>query len=265
LSLYKISFTHKFKIERAFPGKENRYGVHKGAITCVDIELYHGRVASGGEDGNVKFHLIQDFPKHESEIQISTSSVTIDAVRFASPCVVFTAQGTSIDVWDLRTDMRRSVNTLRPVPKETIKQFFHEDCRFWDIDVHPTQPTMCIAGDNLGCFSVWDTRMYSSSKPLFPYFHSGAHHDNVWKVSFVPLMPSVALSCGDDGQLFSWAINNFNVPSKSLNSDENVRKWTENAEGLHDFDFCGTTIVVATESESLLFMYDVLEEMASSM
>jgi len=80
-----------------------------------------------------------------------------------------------------------------------------------------------------------------------------------------PLMPSVALSCGDDGQLFSWTINNFNVPSKSLNSDENVRKWTENAEGLHDFDFCGTTLVVATESESLLFMYDVLEEMASSM
>jgi len=185
--------------------------------------------------------------------------------------ILISSSGGTLLSYDIRTNLEKPISILKGVNKSNYNMYNNETCRFWDVDVHPTQPTLCAAGDNFGGFSVWDIRM-SSSSPLLPFFHSNsAHHGNIWKVSFVPSMPTHVLTCGDDGLLFSWDFQKNRAPSFfEIQSSAglgvptegcHVSRWTENAEGLNDFDFFGSTVVVATESESLLFMYNVLEAM----
>jgi len=272
ISLFKISLGQRnYKIERTTTQKENRFRAHRGAVTAFDYDHQKGLMASGGEDGCLKFHPLSDFPDLKVTQQICASSVTIDSVRFASPSVVVFSQGSTISMWDLRSPPSQGHVASLGMSKEKDYGSLGSAVRFWDVAVHPTQPHLCLAGDSKGSISIWDTRMSTSSNTQVPpyYTHSRAHWGNIWHTTFVPTVPGLILSCGEDGQFFSWDFYHNRLGSATpvypegppgVAGECHVVSWMENVEGLNDFDFCGSTVVVATESESLVFLKDILEE-----
>eukprot|EP01124_Arcella_intermedia_P036442 TRINITY_DN953_c0_g1_i1.p1 TRINITY_DN953_c0_g1~~TRINITY_DN953_c0_g1_i1.p1 ORF type:complete len:363 (-),score=47.90 TRINITY_DN953_c0_g1_i1:537-1604(-) len=212
---------------------------HDGAITCMDVDLHQGRVATGGEDGTIRVTHINNFTKPDDQQEWS---VTIDAINFASPSTIIYSQGNNINMVDLR------VHKFQPVHKLRVEGV--PERRFWDIDSHQSS---ILSGDSLGCLSLWDTRTFQSgesiSRPVFAndQFHTG----NIWKVSFIPSCPNVAMSCSDDGQLLTWPLDKVPVHTK---------RWAELPFGIVDFDFFSNgNLAVTTNAEMIMILYGLSE------